>query len=174
MLSVDPSTIPPPEPPPPIQVQVCSLIVAEPQTIPNDGAYHVVRFPFTSESYDRYEMHEAVQPDGYQVVDWRGDDRSGLIWPSVDGWGELHAVIQWESGDYTELRDQYCRDPLGLSTGVDTTATDHRPPSPGMQCFTKGHGMFVHPPTPVSLRVSHNASTSRQLVFAEFKLAIYK
>lgn len=165
-----------PEPPTPLTVQVCSLILgnAEPQTIPNDGAYHVVRFPFDTESYDVYEMHGSVQPDGGQVLDWRTSDRAGLIWPSRDGWGSLTAVIQWEAGDYTECRDQFVRDPLGLTSNPnDTTATDHRAPSPGIQCFSKHHEIFVHPGVPLALRVSHNASTPKKITLAEFKLAIY-
>lgn len=157
-----------------MSVLVCSLITAGPQTIPA-GGYHVVRFPFgTGESYDAHGMHQMVQPDGYQISDWQQDDRSGLIWPSVDGWGSLTAVVQWESGGYTELRDQFVRDPLGLTDDpVNTTGTDHRVPSPGMQCFTKHHEFFVHPSVPLALRVSHNHAGPRQLVLAQFKLAIH-
>jgi hypothetical protein len=158
-----------------VTVQVCSLINGEPQTIPADGKYHVVRFPFGGgESYDDLGMHQMAQPDGYIISDWRKDDRSGLIWPSVDGWGSLTAMIQWEAGGYSELRDQFVRDPLSLTDDpVNTTATDHRPPSPGMQCFTKHHEIFVHPGVPLALRVSHNDDQARRLVFAELKLAIH-
>jgi hypothetical protein len=83
-------------------------------------------------------------------------------------------MIQWEDGAYSELRDQFVRDPLGFTDDpVDTTATDHRPPSPGMQCFTKSHGIFVSPGTPLALRVAHNDSQARDIVLAEFKLAIH-
>ena len=154
-------------------VRVCSLLLSTPQLIP-PGGYHLVRFPFgAAESYDAHGMHQVAKPDGHTVGDWRTDDRAGLIWPSADGWGALTAMIQWEAGGYTELRDRFVRDPLGLSTGADSTATDHRPPSPGMQCFTKHHEIFVHPGTPVGLMVSHNARASARLVFAEFKLAIH-
>ncbi|MEU1802327.1 hypothetical protein [Streptomyces sp. NPDC019937] len=154
-------------------VQICSLIVAEPQVIP-PGGYRVVRFPFgTAESYDALGMHQVAQPDGYTIKNWRTDDRAGLIWPAADGWGALTAMIQWEAGGYGELRDRFVRDPLGLSTGADSTATDHRPPSHGMQCFTKHHEMFVHPRTPLALMVSHNGSSPARLVLAEFKLAIH-
>jgi hypothetical protein len=158
-----------------LTVYVCSLILSEPHSIPNDGGYHIVRFPYdvTGESYDAHGMHQQTQPDGYQVVNWQADDRSGLIWPAVSGWGVLTANIHWESGNYSELRDRFVRDPLGLSTGYDSTATDHRPPSPGMQCFTKQHQMFVHPGTPVSLLVAQNASTARKVKHAQFKLAIH-
>ncbi|MFD5654744.1 hypothetical protein [Streptomyces sp. NPDC127039] len=156
-------------------VQVCSLKVDTPQLIPSGPTYRVVRFPFgAAESTDRFEMHQVEQPDGYVVSDWSTDDRSGLIWPSKAGWGVLHAMIQWEAGDYTELRDQYVRDPLGLTPNpADTTATEHRPPSPGGNYFVKVHGIFVDPQVPVALRVTHNASTARLLTLAEFKLAIF-
>ncbi|MEU0838951.1 hypothetical protein ABZ370_05695 [Streptomyces sp. NPDC005962] len=154
-------------------VRICSLIVTEPQVIP-PGGYRVVRFPFgTAESYDALGMHQVVQPDGYTIRNWRTDNRAGLIWPSADGWGSLTAMIQWEAGGYSELRDRFVRDPLGLSTGADSTATDHRPRSPGVQCFTKHHEIFVHPGTPLALMVSHNSSASTRLVLAEFKLAIH-
>src|SRR5690606_29693257 len=104
---------------------------------------------------------------------WDSDDRAGLIWPAVEGWGELTANIHWESGSYTELRDRFVRDPLGLAGGADSTGTDHRPPSPGMQCFTKKHSIFVRPGTPIALLVAHNASTPRKIVHAQFKLAIH-
>ena len=53
-----------------MSVYVCSLILNEPQSIPADGGYHIVRFPcdVSGESYDAHGMHEAVQPDGYQVT----------------------------------------------------------------------------------------------------------
>ncbi|MFU0240467.1 hypothetical protein ACKI1J_32600 [Streptomyces scabiei] len=162
-------------------VTVCSLKRDTRQVIP-PGPYTILRFPFgAAESYDRWTMHQAAQPDGYTVTEWDTDPRSGLIWPARGGWGELHAMIQWESGDYEELRDQFVRDPLGLrprttvdtTEPVDTTATEHRPPSRGMQCWNKGHGMFVQPDTPLAVRVAHDASTPRAVVLAEFKLVIH-
>ncbi|GAA2092985.1 hypothetical protein GCM10009801_59840 [Streptomyces albiaxialis] len=155
-------------------VHVCSLISNHTQSVPGGGGYHILRFPFgAGESYDGHGMHQMVQPDGYEIVDWDSDDRSGLIWPAADGWGELTANIHWEDGNYSELRDRFVRDPLGLSTGPDSTATDHRPPSPGMQCFTKTHGIFVHPGTPLALLVGHTDSRSRRIVHAQFKLAVH-
>ncbi|MGF0163043.1 hypothetical protein ACQRET_03235 [Streptomyces koyangensis] len=158
-------------------VLVCSLKRDTPQVIPS-GGYHIVRFPFgVLESYDRWEMHQVQQPDGYTITSWDTDQRSGLIWPTTTGWGELHAMVQWESGDYVELRDQYVRDPLSLGspTPVDTTATEHRPPSIGMQCWVKGgHGIFVRPDTPLALRVAHDAPNPTAVVLAEFKLVIHQ
>ncbi|MEV6565853.1 hypothetical protein [Streptomyces kronopolitis] len=155
-------------------VAVCSLKRDSKQTIlPN--SYQIVRFPFgVSEPSDNCGMHQTQQPDGYEITQWDTDDRSGLIWPSQAGWGELHAMIQWEDGQYTELRDQFVRDPLGYGLDPEnTTATDHRPRSPGMQCFTKGHGIYVSPDVPIALRVTHNDSRSRAVTLAEFKLVIH-
>lgn len=151
-------------------VYVCSLILGEAQTIPV-GGYHVVRFPFGGESADGHGMHDAAQPDGPPVTNWKTDDRSGLIWPAVDGWGVLTANVHWEPGGYSELRDRFVRDPFGAEP--DSTATDHRPPSPGMQCFTKHHQLFVHPGTPLAFLVSHNDSVARKITHAQFKLAIH-
>ncbi|MDJ1138017.1 hypothetical protein [Streptomyces iconiensis] len=158
-----------------MSVFVCSLILSERQVFPADGGYHVVRFPFGGgESYDEHGMHQVLQPDGHRVENWRTDGRASLIWPSADGWGAVTAMIQWEAGGYTELRDQFVRDPLGLTDRPnDTTATDHRTPSPGMQCFTKHHELFVHPHVPLAVRVGQNAGRSRALVHAQFKLAIH-
>ncbi|MFM9594069.1 hypothetical protein ACKI16_24035 [Streptomyces scabiei] len=157
-------------------VTVCSLKRDTPQLIP-PGAYTILRFPFgVAESCDRWQMHQVVQPDGYTVTEWDADPRSGLIWPDRAGWGELHGMVQWESGDYVELRDQYIRDPLSLGspTPADSTATEHRPPSIGMQCLVKGsHGIFVRPDTPLAVRVAHDASKPRAVVLAEFKLVIH-
>lgn len=159
---------------PPVTVHVCSLILEEPQTIPDDGTYHVVRFPFgLAESYDDHGMHQAVQPDGHTVTSWRTDKRSGLIWPAVEGWGSLTAMIQWEDGEYTELRDRFERDPLNLTTGADSTATDHRARTPGINPFTKHHELFVHPATPVAFKVAHNSDRPERIVHAQFKLAIH-
>ncbi|MFI9026290.1 hypothetical protein [Streptomyces sp. NPDC053560] len=161
-------------PTPTTKAQVCSLKRDTPQLI-EPGPYQIVRFPFgTLESSDAYEMHQVQQQDGYTIASWDGDDRSGLIWPSRAGWGHLYAMIQWESGDYTELRDQFVRDPLHFGSDPEnTTATDHRPASVGMQCFTKSHGIFVDPAVPLALRVTHNDTVARNLVLAELKLVIY-
>ncbi|MFJ9961085.1 hypothetical protein [Streptomyces avermitilis] len=147
-------------------IYYCSLKTTTPQRIAADGAYHIVRFPFgAGESTDDHNMH-AVQ----SVADWTRDDRSGLIWPKVSGHGVLSAMVQWEPGGYTELRDRFVRDPFGEP---DTTATDHRPPSPGMQAFTKVWQIQVDPTTPLALAVAHNDSSTRAVTLAEFKLAIF-
>lgn len=157
-------------------VEVCSLVVNEPQSIPADGAYHIVKFPFgTGESYDDAGMHQMARPDGYTISDWRRDDRSGLIWPTFDGWGELHALMYWDAGDYGETRDRFVRDPLNLpgSTGYNSTCTEDHPPTPGGQYRAKHWGIFVHPGTPLGLLVKHDASKAVNLAFAEFKLVIH-
>jgi hypothetical protein len=158
-----------------VPVSECSLICPEPQSIPADGAYHVVKFPFgTGESFDDYDMHQMTQPDGYAVTDWRHEDRSGLIWPSVDGWGSLNALMYWDGGDYSEIRSRFVRDPLSLTTaGYDSTCTEDSPPTPGGQYRAKHWEIFVHPGTPIGLLVKHDAPRAVNLAFAEFKLAIH-
>lgn len=151
--------------------RICSLKADVPQSIPDDGLYHVVRFPYPDQSYDAWGMHTPAQPDGSTVASWAKDDRSGLIWPSVEGWGVLTSMIYWEAGGYDELRDRYVRDPLGPAP--DSTATEHRPPSPGIQCWHKTHEMFVHPDVPIALLVAQDAGVARKLTLAEFKLAIH-
>lgn len=151
---------------------VCSLKTELSQVIPADGQYHIVRFPFGApESYDEHFMHQSVQPDGTQVTDWDGDDRSGLIWPAAKGWGSLTAMLQWEAGDYTEVRDRFVRDPLGPAP--DATATVDHPPTPGGQFLHKCHELFVAPGVPLGLLVRHNASSAKRITLAEFKLAIH-
>ncbi|WP_069885283.1 hypothetical protein [Streptomyces luteocolor] len=154
-------------------VLVCSLKSETLQSIPNDGDYHVVRFPPVGEPCDVHGMHQQAQPDGYEIRDWARDDRSGLIWPACPGWGSLTAVLYWEEGDYTEVRDRFVRDPLGLTTGYDSTATEDHPPTGGGQFLHKSHELFVDPGTPLAVLVRHNASRPRRLTLAEFKLAIH-
>ena len=153
-------------------VYVCSLILNEPQTIPADGKYHIVRFPYGSaESYDEHRMHQVEQPDGGRSS--YPDERSGLIWPAVDGWGSLTAMVFWEPGNYTEVRDRFVRDPLNLAGGYDSTATEDYARTPGGQYRHKHHEMFVHPGTPLGFLVRHNASTAQRISHAQFKLAIH-
>ncbi|GAA1088350.1 hypothetical protein [Nocardiopsis composta] len=151
-------------------VQVCSLISNDPQSIPGGGGYRLLKFRYAGESYDPWRMHDPEQPDGGRSA--YPDDRSALIWPAAAGWGTLYANIHWAAGSYAELRDRFVRDPLGLSGGADSTATDHRPPSPGMQCFTKAHGIFVSPDTPLAVMVGHTGSGTATVVHAQFKLVI--
>lgn len=157
-----------------MNVYYCSIgtsLVEYRQSI-TPGGYQVVRFPYESaaEYSDEHGMHDRRHPDAYVVQDWTADDRSGLIWPVVDGLGCLETNIHWEAGGYTELRDRFVRDPFGVA---DSTATDHRPPSPGMQCLTKQHWLKVNRVTPLSLMVSHNDSVPRELIMAQFKLTIF-
>ena len=154
-------------------IQVCSLKNSQAQTIPPGDDYTVVRFPFDAagESYDRYGMHQPDQPDDVQAT--YADPRSGLIWPSGDGWGSLTAMLHWEDGSYTETRDRFVRDPLGLFGTPDSTATEDHAATSGGNYHHKSHEMFVHPGTPVGLLVRHNSARPLRLTFAEFKLAIH-
>jgi hypothetical protein len=153
---------------------VCSLkFDAErdggPLSVPPGDAYHLVPFPYGSaENYDSDDMHSETR--GGKKHSFPSDPVSGLIYPAHEAWGRLYAMIQWEAssgGAATELRDQFARDPLGK---IDTTCTEHRRSSPGMQCFAKAWAIFVSPSVPLGLRVAHNASHSLDLVLAEFKL----
>lgn len=153
-------------------VHVCSLkydsAVDGTQTIPVSSGYTLLKFPYIGESYDPDDMHTLT----YGGVDhpYPSDPASGLIHPAHDAWGRLYAMVQWETlsgSKATECRDQFVRDPLGVA---DTTCTEHRCVTVGMQCYAKSWGIFVHPDVPLGLRVSHNASVPLKLVLAEFKL----
>jgi hypothetical protein len=115
-------------------------------------------------------MHAPAQPDGGQSS--YPDERSGLIWPAVSGWGWLTAMIFWEPGNASEYRCRFVRDPLDLAGGYDSTATTDDDPTPGGQYRHYCHEMFVHPGTPIGLMVRHSASASLNVTLAEFKLAI--
>lgn len=149
----------------------CSLATDRPQKIP-PRTYTLLTFPYgAEESYDVWNMHPAMQPDGAQSV--FPDDRSGLIWPDTVGLGHLSACIHWEAGGYREIRDRFVRDPLGLMGGPDSTATDHRAPSLGQQFFTKHHEIVVRPNWPLGLLVYHDDSVPRHVTYAQFKLTIH-
>src|SRR4051794_10219785 len=112
-------------------VQVCSLkydsAVHGPQSIA-PGDFRIIHFPFgAQESTDAFNMHQEVQPDG--KASKFGDDRSGLIWPGIEGWGHLYGYVILDAGNYTETRDRFVRDPLSLTTGWDSTCTQDREPS---------------------------------------------
>ncbi len=150
---------------------VCSLTAPQPQTIPPGGSYVLVRFPFDgAESFDPADMHPVVQPDGTTAT--YDSPRSALIWPAHTAWGRLDAMLHWEESDYTEVRDQFVRDPLRLTTyGPDSTCTQDRAVTPGGQYLTKTWGLFVHPAIPLAVAVRHNAPRPVKLTFAEFKLS---
>lgn len=142
----------------------------------SDG-YHLVRFPYedAEESYDPWGMHDAAQGGGEPSV--FPDARSGLIWPSHDGWGTLSALAFWEAdGRPAEYRARFVRDPLGGSTGYDSTATTDSAPTGGGQYRTYTWQMFVKRGTPVGFKISARAPgdvrTATPLMLAEFKLAI--
>ncbi|MGP3983841.1 hypothetical protein [Streptomyces sp. KR80] len=157
-----------------MSVHVCSLIVDEPQSVPADGRYHIVRFPFgAAEASDAHRMHQVLQPDGHRVTNWRTDDRSGLIWPAVGGWGSLSALVYWEDGRYTEIRSRFVRDPLNLADGYDSTCTEDASPTPGGQHRAKHWEIFVRRGTPLAFLVRHNDRAPRKIVHAQFKLAIH-
>lgn len=165
-----------------MQPDVCSLKVEINQAIP-PNTWTVVRIPYSldGESTDVMNMHSPDRAPGGPVTDWATDDRSGLVWPSRSGWANLYGMVQWKAptgltapASGPEYKDQFIRDPFEYTTvnPADTTATNHRPPSPGMQCFTTTWGIFVDPDVPLALRVAHNLSGPLELETVELKLAV--
>lgn len=152
-------------------VFVCSLSASPDQVIP-PNRYTLLRFPFETDQWDVWGMHQAEQPDGVTALS--GQDRSGLIWPHVHGWGSLTGHVQMEAGDYSEVRTQFIRDPLGLGDDPkNATGVAHWPPSPGMQFLPPHHEFAVYPGVPVGLMVRHNDTVPRRVTYAQFKLAIH-
>ncbi|MFJ3228552.1 hypothetical protein ACIPJS_35070 [Streptomyces sp. NPDC086783] len=146
-------------------------------TYDQDG-YHLVRFPYetTEESYDPWKMHDPANGGPGESV--YPDARSGLIWPSHDGWGMLSAMVFWEADTRAlEYRARFVRDPLNASTGYDSTATNDTMLTRGGQFRTYLWQMFVTPGTPVGLKISArgagDARIATRITLAEFKLAIH-
>ncbi|MCX4833560.1 hypothetical protein OG785_28790 [Streptomyces sp. NBC_00006] len=140
----------------------------------NDG-YHLVRFPYAAaeESYDPWTMHDPAGGGGSSRYP---DARSGLIWPSHNGWGTLSALVFWDADTRaSEYRARFVRDPLRLSTGYDSTATTDISPTGGGQYRSYTWQMFVHPGTPLGFKVSARSGDTAlkvPITLAEFKLAI--
>jgi len=146
-------------------------------TYDKDG-YHLVRFPYGEheESYDPWKMHDPAKA-GDKASKFP-DPHSGLIWPSHDGWAVLSAMVFWEADVRAlEYRARFVRDPLGSSTGYDSTATNDSTITRGGQFRTFLWQMFVHPGTPVGLKISarglNDAKITTPITLAEFKLAIH-
>lgn len=144
---------------------VCSLgfkpATGQEQVIPS-GGYTLLRFPYgAQENIDPWDMHPSNAP--YPAPE------SGLIHPAVAGWGTLELNIIWLDGNYTELRDVFVRDPLGIP---DQTAYAHRPRTAGEQCFDKVHGLNVRPGTPLGVMVAHDGAGSAKVRMIQFKLTI--
>lgn len=158
-------------------IAICSLKFeaarsgAQKITYDSDG-YHLVRFPYAAseESYDPWKMHDPARGSAYP------DTHSGLIVPSHDGWATLSALVFWKpSARATEYRARFVRDPLGQSTGYDSTATTDAPATGGGQYRSYTWQMFVHPGTPVGLKISARSGgdgVQVPLEMAEFKMAI--
>ncbi|MFD4989584.1 hypothetical protein [Streptomyces sp. NPDC058374] len=136
----------------------------------SDG-YHLVRFPYeeSEESYDPWGMHDPGKK--------YPDPESGLIVPSHDGWGTLSALVFWAPDSRpVEYRARFVRDPLGASTGYDSTATTDSAPTGGNQFRSYTWQIFVRKDTPLGLKVTARAAgdvpVPAALTLAEFKLAI--
>lgn len=110
-------------------VAVCSLKWEAARTgsqriVYDSDGYHLVRFPYeeSEESYDPWGMHDPGK--AYP------DPESGLIVPSHDGWGTVSALVFWAPDSRpVEYRARFVRDPLGSSTGYDSTATTDSAPT---------------------------------------------
>ncbi|MFD9442175.1 hypothetical protein [Streptomyces sp. NPDC060001] len=166
-----------------MSIVVCSLkwdasvLKTRKPTYDSDG-YHLVRFPYGSsgESYDPWKMHDPFH--GGSVASKFPDARSGLIWPSHEGWGVVSALVFWEADERAEeYRARFVRDPLNLSTGYDSTATTDIAPTRGGQYRSYMWQMFVTPGVPlgfkVSARGSRDTKVATPMTLAEFKLAIH-
>ncbi|MET7641326.1 hypothetical protein [Streptomyces sp. NPDC005438] len=140
----------------------------------DDDGYHLVRFPYEGESYDPWHMHD---PDkGGSEPSKFPDTRSGLIWPSHDGWGVLSATVHWEADSTpSEYRARFVRDPLG--DGYDSTGTSAANRTGGAEFHTYVWQFFVHPDVPVGLKITARGSGDRKVAtpisHAQFKLAIH-
>ncbi|MEU6394275.1 hypothetical protein [Streptomyces sp. NPDC046939] len=162
-------------------VAVCSLKFesahsgAQKIVYDSDG-YHLVRFPYAAaeESYDPWKMHDPAAGGGASKYP---DARSGLIWPSHDGWATLSALLYWAPDSRaTEYRARFVRDPLNLSTRYDSTATTDISATGGGQYRSYTWQMFVHPGTPVGFKISARAGDTKiavPITLAEFKMAIH-
>lgn len=152
-------------------VYVCSLS-ASPDQLIQPQTMTLLRFPFEENQIDKWSMHQPSQPDGLTATS--SSSRAGLIWPSSTGWGSLTAEFTWEAGDYTEIRDQFVRDPLSFTDDPNNaTALEHRALSPGLQLFAKQHEIAVYPGTSLGVMVWHNDKVSRKVTYAQFKLSIH-
>ncbi|WP_017622363.1 DNA alkylation repair protein [Nocardiopsis chromatogenes] len=60
----------------------------------------------------------------------------------------------------------------GLGGGPDTTCTEHEAHNPGGQYRSKHHALFVHPGTPVAIRVRHNGGSEAKVIHCQLKLAV--
>ncbi|MER5252939.1 hypothetical protein [Streptomyces sp. NPDC002855] len=153
---------------------ICSLVMNAAQTVPSQSAYYNVRFDYETPTADHWEMHRPNQPDGGTSVS--GDERSSLIWPQVAGWATVIGYAVWNynaSWSATqEVRAQFCRDPLNLTTGADSTATVDDANTPGGQYKHYMHQMFVSPNTPVSFQLKHQSGVPAVISHAQFKMAI--
>ncbi|SCK08343.1 hypothetical protein H181DRAFT_00362 [Streptomyces sp. WMMB 714] len=140
----------------------------------DDDGYHLVRFPFGGESYDPWKMHDPANGGG-DSEDFP-HARSGLIYPSHEGWGIVSAMVHWEKdGDPHEYRARFVRDPLGDE--YDSTATTDAAETGGGQYKSYMWQFFVHPGTPLGLKVSARGRGDKKIAtplrHAQFKLAIH-
>ncbi|WP_419993262.1 hypothetical protein [Streptomyces boninensis] len=140
-----------------------------------DDGYHLVRFPYgAAESLDDWGMHNVGNGGGGHSA--FPDARSGLIWPSHDGWGVVSALVFWAKDDEpSEYRLRFVRDPLG--DAPDSTATSDFTRTGGGQFRAHTWQLMVHPDVPLGLKITARGTGDKKIptpiVLAEFKLAIH-
>lgn len=155
-----------------MSLYVCSLANNQPRSIP-PNQWVTVRYPYTTppESYDPWEMHRPSQPSGTTSV--YPDKYSALIRPAADGWGTVEGHVEFEAGDYREIRTMFSRDPYGTGEDADDRTNDeHHAVTPGMQFFTTVHRMFLHPNVPIAFMVYVLGPSAVDLVYTQFKLDV--
>ncbi|MGH3312339.1 MAG: hypothetical protein ACRDP3_17430 [Streptomyces sp.] len=140
----------------------------------DDDGYHLVRFPYEGESSDPWRMHDPANGGGHPAT--FPDPRSGLIYPSHEGWGLVSAMVHWEKdAEPHEYRARFVRDPLG--DGYDSTATTDAAVTGGGQYKAYMWQFFVHPGTPIGLKISARGTGDTKiataLTHAQLKLAIH-
>ncbi|HEV7625182.1 MAG TPA: hypothetical protein VGO89_01645 [Streptomyces sp.] len=143
-------------------------------TYDSDG-YHLVRFPYDGESYDPWKMHDPANGGGEDPAEFP-ERRSGLIYPSHEGWGIVSAMVHWKKdGDPHEYRARFVRDPLGED--YDSTATTDAAETGGGQYKAYVWQFFVHRNTPIGIKISARGKGDEKiatpLLHAQFKLAIH-
>lgn len=138
----------------------CSLISSTTLSVP-PATWTIAQFiGSASESSDVSNWHDAAATGS----------PSGYITPNVSGWGLVAGEAQWSSsGDATEFRMQFIRDPAGI---MDTTGTNHVADTPGGDYMTTVWPMYVDSGTAYAFRVQHNASTNLTLTLAQFKVLV--
>lgn len=133
--------------------------------------YSTVKFPYADEKNDAWEMHSRRQPDGYVVENPLIDDRSGLIWPAVNGLALVQLEHEWAAGTHTAIGVHVVTDPLGQ---LRRQGEDLRPTVTGMD-YAGVYTLWtpVTAGAPIALQVAHNGDVDALLVRAQLSVVIF-